>query len=91
MVYVNPMDFVETKKFKSKRDEFYEGDWKKQKQKTFVTLETEIPELPKGIEEPNEAAFKKKLDEIFSKIKDLGGTIRDKNSQFGELIEQKHD
>jgi len=34
------MEFKETKKFKSKWEEYRQGDWRKGSGKTFVTLET---------------------------------------------------
>ena len=92
LVYNNPMDFVERKNFKKKKDEYYNGDWKKLRQKIFVTLETVIPEMPEQVvTAPDENAFHKKMAEISEKIKDLGGVISDKHNQFGELVEQKQD
>jgi len=40
------MEFKEKKKFKSKWEEYHYGDWKKGSGKTFVTLETLIPDMP---------------------------------------------
>jgi len=46
LVYRNPMDFKEKKKFKSKWEEYHYGEWKRGSGKTFVTLETVIPAAP---------------------------------------------
>jgi hypothetical protein len=43
------MEFVEKKKFKSKWEEYRFGNWRKGSGKTFVTLETVIPEQPKTL------------------------------------------
>lgn len=43
---MSPLDFKEKKKFKSKWEEYRFGDWRKGSGKTFVTLETVIPEVP---------------------------------------------
>lgn len=60
-MYQNPFEFKEKKKFKSKWEEYRWGDWRKGTGKTYVTLETVIPELPaKEITAPDEAAFHKK-------------------------------
>lgn len=92
MVYNNPMEFVEKKTFRKKKDEYYNGDWKKLRQKIFVTLETVIPEMPETeVVAPDETAFLKKMAEISEKIKEMGGVISDKHNQFGELVEQKQD
>jgi FlaA1/EpsC-like NDP-sugar epimerase len=40
------MDFKEKRKFKNRWEEYRFGDWRKGSGKTFVTLETEIPEQP---------------------------------------------
>ena len=64
-VYRNPLDFVEKRKFKSKWEEYRHGDWRKGSGKTFVTIETEIPEAPaKVISLPDEAVFQKKQKEV---------------------------
>mmetsp|Transcript_25153 Transcript_25153/g.38965 ORF Transcript_25153/g.38965 Transcript_25153/m.38965 type:complete len:377 (-) Transcript_25153:1212-2342(-) len=86
-VYKNPMDFVETKKFKDKYDEFRNGDWRKGSGKTFVTLETEIPPMPENIlEKPNEEAFRKKLAEMSAKINDIHSGIEQKSAQFNDTL-----
>lgn len=90
MVYSNPMDFKEKKKFKSKWEEYRFGDWRKGSGKTFVTLETIIPELPeKPIQAPDEAAFHKKQVELDDQIKALIKNLEDKKSTFQELVEAK--
>jgi hypothetical protein len=43
------MEFVEKRKFKSKMEEYRHGDWRKGSGKTFVTLETVIPEKPEKL------------------------------------------
>lgn len=54
LVYKNPMDFKEKRKFKSKWEEYRHGDWRKGSGKTFVTIDTEIPETPKELLKPSE-------------------------------------
>jgi len=52
------MDFKERKHFKSKKDEYLYGDWKKLKCDIFVTLETPIPSIPQILKaKPDEAIF----------------------------------
>jgi len=61
LVYKNPMDFKEKRKFKSKWEEYRHGDWRKGSGKTFVTLETEIPAAPeKLLTPPEEKTFHSK-------------------------------
>lgn len=72
LVYKNPTEFVETKKFKNKLDEFRNGDWRKGSGRTYVTLETEIPPMPtKIIEKPDETKFRSKQFELTQKIDEL--------------------
>jgi hypothetical protein len=70
LVYKNPLDFKETRKFKSTWEEYRFGDWRKGSGKTFVTIDTEIPDLPmKAFEVPDEVAFRKEQVEIEEKVK----------------------
>ena len=90
LVYKNPMDFKEKKKFKSKWEEYRFGEWKRGSGKTFVTLETEIPAMPEtAITAPDEAAFHKKQVEVDTQIKTLIKALEDRKSAFHELVEQK--
>ena len=55
------MEYKEKRKFKSKWEEYRHGDWRKGSGKTYVTLETVIPEMPaKLLQLPDEATFRKK-------------------------------
>ena len=55
-----------------------------------MTLETEIPELPKNkIEAPDEAAFHKRQVEIDNKIKDLIKDMGDQKDKFTDFLDQK--
>lgn len=90
LIYHNPFDFKETRKFQSKWEEYRYGDWRKKHSKTYVTLETEIPELPTTkIEAPDEAAFHKRLAEIDNKVKDLRNELNDQKAKFSDFVEQK--
>lgn len=90
MVYISPFDFKEKRKFSSKWEEYRYGDWRKGSGKTYVTLETEIPETPeKKIEAPDEAGFHKKIVEIENKIKDLYNERKDQSAKFSDFVEQK--
>jgi hypothetical protein len=89
-VYRNPLDFVEKRKFKSKWEEYRHGDWRKGSGKTFVTLETEIPEAPaKTISLPDEAVFQKKQKEVEDRIKEISTSLEEKKSQFDETLNEK--
>lgn len=84
------MEFKETKKFKSKWEEYRLGDWRRGSGKTFVTLETQIPPMPeKRMTPPDEAAFHKKLQEIEDKIKNIGQDLEDKKQEFDGKLKQK--
>jgi len=84
------MDFKETKKFKSKWEEYRLGDWRRGSGKTFVTLETVIPPMPEKLQSPpDEAAFHKKLLEIEEKIKSIGQDLEDKKTEFDGKLQQK--
>lgn len=88
LVYKNPFDFKEKKKFSNKWEEYRFGEWRKGSGKTFVTLETEIPELPKNkIEAPDEAAFHKRQVEIDNKIKDMYNELNELKTKFTDFIE----
>ena len=90
IVYKNPVDFVETKTFKSKYEEFKLGDWRKGSGKTFVTLETAIPDMPKNpTKEPDEKTFSAKLKEIESKLKDQANFLEEKKEQFDTTLKAK--
>jgi len=90
LVYQNPFDFKEKKQFKSKWEEYRKGDWRRGTGKTYVTLETVIPELPeKEITAPDEAAFHKKQIEIENKIKDLIKNSAELRDKFQGLIDEK--
>ena len=84
------MDFKEKKKFKSKWEEYHYGDWKRGSGKTFVTLETEIPEAPAAIPEPAEADYRKKKQDIDDRIKEINDNINVKKGEFDEILEKKH-
>jgi len=49
LIYKNPMDYKEKRKFKSKWEEYRHGDWRKGSGKTFVTIDTEIPQKPEKL------------------------------------------
>ena len=84
------MDFKETKKFKSKWEEYRLGDWRRGSGKTFVTLETAIPAKPeKPLSPPDEAAFHKKLKEVEDKIKNIGQDLEDKKTEFDGKLQEK--
>tara|TARA_B110000285_G_C15058578_1_gene581020 strand:- start:250 stop:747 length:498 start_codon:yes stop_codon:yes gene_type:complete len=84
------LDFKEKKKFKSKWEEYHHGDWKRGSGKTYVTLETVIPEAPPAIPEPAEADYRKKKQDIDDRIKEINDSINEKKSQFDEILEKKH-
>lgn len=84
------MDFKETRKFKSKWEEYRYGDWRRQRSNTYVTLETVIPDMPaKPLQKPDEDAFQKKLKDIQDKIKEIGKSLDEKKSQFEETLQAK--
>jgi len=84
------MEFKETKKFKSKWEEYRLGDWRRGSGKTFVTLETAIPAMPeKLLSPPDEAVFHKKLVEIEDKIKSIGQDLEDKKTEFDGKLQEK--
>lgn len=80
LIYRNPLDFKEKKKYKSKWEEYHYGDWKRGSGKTFVTLETVIPEAPPAIPEPAEADYRKKKQDIDDRIKEINDSINEKKS-----------
>ena len=80
LIYRNPLDFKEKKKFKSKWEEYHYGDWKRGSGKTFVTLDTDIPEEPEAIPEPAESDYRKKKQDIDDRIKEINDSINDKKS-----------
>lgn len=89
LVYQNPFDFKEKKKFKNKQEEYRFGEWRRMPS-VYVTLETPIPELPaKEIATPDEAAFHKKQIELENKIKDHYKNADDLKEKFNELVDQK--
>ena len=91
LVYNNPMEFKESRKFKNKQDEFFKGDWRLPQPSTYVTLDTVIPKLPKEVAQPDEAAFHKRTVELEDKIQALKKGQDDKQSQVQDLIDQKRD
>lgn len=85
------MDFKEKRKFKSKWEEYRHGDWRKGSGKTYVTLETVIPEMPaKLLQLPDEGPFRKKQVEIEEKIKEITQTLDEKKTQFEETLHAKN-
>ena len=84
------MEFVEKKKFKSKWEEYRFGNWRKGSGKTFVTLETVIPEQPKTLlQPPEEKTFQAKKKEFETKIKEINTGLDEKKTQFEEVLAQK--
>jgi len=68
------------------------GDWRKNKQRIFVTPETEIPPMPEVIiEYPDETAYHKSQVEIDEKIDALNDKIRDFSQKFTDKIQQLKD
>lgn len=73
------MEFVETKKFKDKWEEYKGGDWRRLG-KTFVTMDTVIPPMPTGkeiLQAPNETKFMTTRNEIEDKIKNFGAKLEE--------------
>lgn len=88
--YFSPLEFKETKKFKTKAEEFHHGEWRKPLPKTYVTLETEIPEVPaKLTPQPDETTFRKNLLEIDNKINELKTKLHEKIGNIAETKKQK--
>lgn len=86
------MDFKEKRKFKSKWEEYRHGDWRKGSGKTFVTLETIIPEMPENdnqLKLPDENSFHKRQVEVEEKIKEIGLVLEEKKNQFNDTLGQK--
>jgi len=84
------MDFKEKKKFKSKWEEYHYGEWKRGSGKTFVTLETVIPEIPeKKIAAPDEANYRKKKQDIDDAISAINKSLNDKKTSFEEILASK--
>jgi hypothetical protein len=84
------MEFVEKKKFKSKWEEYRHGEWRRGSGKTFVTLETVIPEQPeKLLQPPEEKTFHTKQKELETKIKEINTGLDEKKTQFDEILAQK--
>ena len=91
LIYLNPMEFKERKKFKSKWDEYRYGEWRKGSGKTYVTLETVIPAKPeKEMTAPDEAAFHKKQVDIGEKIKGINNKLDEMKVQFETILAEKH-
>jgi hypothetical protein len=81
LVYRNPMDFKEKKKFKSKWEEYHYGEWKRGSGKTYVTLETVIPEAPaQPIAAPDEANYRKRKQDIDDAISGINKGLEDKKT-----------
>lgn len=90
-VYVNPCEIVETKTFKSKWEEWRFGDWKKPRPSVYVTLETEIPDMPTDVlKPPDEKAYEAELKALEGKIKGVGKSLEEKKGNFDELLSAKH-
>ena len=90
LVYKNPMEFKETRTFKTKAEEFRSGDWRKPQGKTYVTLETVIPALPKTIfTKPDQEAFRKKISELDEKIQEINKSLEEKKEHFDETLGKK--
>jgi hypothetical protein len=83
------MEFVEKRKFKDKWEEYRHGEWKRTG-KTYVTMETVIPERPtKLLKAPDEKAFHTSRDEIEKKIKDIGAALEEKKTVFEDTLAAK--
>ena len=81
------MEFKEKRKFKNKWEEYRHGDWRKGSGKTYVTLETVIPEVPANLlKEPNEAEFRKKQSEFETKIKEINNSLEEKKTLFDDTL-----
>lgn len=90
LIYQNPMNFTEKKTFRNKYEEWKYGDWKKGSGKTFVTLETEIPEPPKKqLEKPEEVNFHSKIADIDEKIKVIDASLKEKEENFKLTLDNK--
>jgi len=84
------MDFKEKKKFKSKWEEYHYGEWKRGSGKTYVTLETVIPAAPeKPTGAPDEAAYRKKKQDIDDSINGINTNLGERKTQFEEVLAQK--
>ena len=68
------------------------GDWRKPRPRIFVTLETEVPVMPKDIiEMPDEIVYHKGQVEVDEKIDALNDKIRELSEKFTEKVQNLKD
>lgn len=84
------MDVKETRNFKNKWEEFKFGEWRKLRPSVYVTLETEIPDMPENVlERPNEDEYQKNLKQLEGKIKDIGKSLEERKGTFDDVLAAK--
>lgn len=67
--------------FVSKYAEFQFGEWRKRRNKLFVTMETIVPPMPTTIlEEPDETKYLLEVEAVNEKISQLQDLIKEKNA-----------
>lgn len=64
------------------------GEWRKPRQRVFVTPETEVPPMPSPIlENPDESAYHKGQVQIDEKIEALNDKYRELTERFSEKLQ----
>lgn len=83
-------DNEEPPKFNSAYEEFRAGYWRyPRREKVIITLETQIPEMPKKIlEQPDEAAYHKLQAEVDEKIEAINAKVKELGERFTERLSQ---
>lgn len=83
-------DYEEPPKFNSAYEEFRAGYWRYPKrEKIVITLETQIPDLPKKLlEQPDESAYHKLQAEVDEKIEAINAKVKDLGERFTERLQQ---
>jgi len=88
---MNPMEYVEKKKFKDKWEEYRYGGWRRTG-KTFVSMETIIPPMPAKqsvLSAPDEKKFLSTRDEIEKKVKEIGTKLEEEKTKFENTLAAK--
>jgi len=89
--YKDPTEFKESRTFKNKADEYFEGHWRRPAPSLFVTLDTVMPEMPKTlVPKPDEAQFKKKQGELIDRVREINKLLDQRKEEFEDTLAKKH-
>lgn len=77
--------FKSSRTFRSRYQEYVVGEWRRQRNNLFVTMETIVPPVPKTLrEEPDDSKYHLEVARMDAQIEELDGELQDLKAELHE-------